>query len=1423
MKITMKKSLAVILSLVMCVSVLFGLSFSTQAADVTNIVNYVYATVPSDDTLIEQAALKGKTVVYNWGTRGEKATFLSPKAVTFYQEYDMAAISEKSGGTIDNAPSSELYTELHSLMFDNHSFVINYDSVRSMLQYTDCQGSGLTSNKISTFYSGKELGPAWYYDNQDLENSISREHIWPNSKGKNGSDEDDIMMLRPVPPNENSSRQNKAYGSENTSSYYHPNTVSNKENSDLDIIEDGELDLRGDVARILLYHYVRWECTDLMWGSAGVIESKDILLDWMAKDPVDTWEMGRNDSVESITGTRNVFVDYPELAYALFNEETPTDFSSPSAGTSSGGSEPDTTPATVKYSELGSITKTVSSVVGQTITLSEHTTTVKDGYTFLGWIENSIADEVTDKPATIYEAGKPYTVNRDTTLYALYSRTEQTEGEGTGTASYKKVTSAPADWSGEYLIVYEAGNVAFNGGLTTLDAVSNTISVEINGTTIESNTTTDAATFTINASGHIKSKSGYYIGNTDDSNKLYSSTSTQYINTITFNADGSAHIVGSGKSVLRFNSASNQTRFRYFKSSTYTGQKAICLYKYEDGSSSVIETTYYFTSDGSEPIYTVSAVSNDETHGTVSTEGYVITANPVAGYKVSGCSISPENAADVAQDGNKFTVSNLTANVTVTISFEALQSDGYYVKVDGALNDWSGEYLIVYEDDSVAFNGGLDKLDVASNTISVDIVDGKIAKNSDTEDVQFTIAKLENDNYSIKSASGYYIGNNTTGNILKSSKSYSDIYDNKISFDENVKISGSGNTVLQFYSATGDSGYRFRYYASKQKDIALYKYVENFDANSTLSASVNNELYGTYSTISNIVYAKPAYGYHLKSYTVTGATAQQNGNMFVLTDITGASINFEFATNEYTLYFKENGTVISTLKGNYKTTVDLPTNIGNAGNGEFVGWALEGTTDIVTEYEIAGNANFVAIYKETESGDSGESTSYYEKVTSTEDLTDGQYLIVYEAGNVAFNGNLTTLDGVNNTIGISFKTDGTIEQQSNTTSAEFTISAVEGGHSVTSASGYYIYKTAYSNGLDSKSSSNAFKTDYINVITFDASGNAILTTGNNSSKTTLRFNAAADQKRFRYYKSGQQAVQLYKLVQVGGDSEPTAEIKGAQVEVGESLAVNYYVELLNADIENVKMRFTLGEDVAIVENSDAKTETINSKTYYVFTFANIPPQHMTNTIKAEVYLGTELLTSLNDYSIQQNAKNLLAAYPNDEVLKQFIADMLYYGEAAQLYRNYKTDNLAATHIGVSLNSQSATSLVAPDFVATPQTNPEATIGDVYFTSATVWFDTTNSIIIKVNSTKNATLKVNGEAVAFDGTQYKTDKIKATEFGNKFVFELYDGETLVQTLEYSVDAYAYAKHINGKTQEMKNLAKALYYYGKSAEAYAAAIA
>ena len=312
MKNITKRSVSIVLSLILCFSVVFGFNFSAEAAT----VDYV----------------KDGSYIYNWGVREEVATFLSPNAEAFYTKNNTsyAKLSVLAGSVTESAvPSSALYKELQTLMTKNHSYINSYDKIKSVCKYTDCQNSAKTNNKISSFYSGNDIGPSW-------NGEWNREHTWPNSKGdKAGSGENDIMMIRPTASSENGSRGNKAYGK--SSGYYNPNNESG-----------GKHDLRGDVARIVLYQYVRWNCTNTgskynstgIYGTNGVIESRAVLLEWMEADPVDTWELGRNDSVQSITGTRNVFVDYPELAFIMLGTDVPTDYATPSGEAKKGATTP---------------------------------------------------------------------------------------------------------------------------------------------------------------------------------------------------------------------------------------------------------------------------------------------------------------------------------------------------------------------------------------------------------------------------------------------------------------------------------------------------------------------------------------------------------------------------------------------------------------------------------------------------------------------------------------------------------------------------------------------------------------------------------------------------------------------------------------------------------------------------------------------------------------------------------------------------------------------------------------------------------------------------------------------------------------------------------------------------------------------------
>ena len=153
------------------------------------------------------------------------------------------------------------------------------------------------------------------------------------------------------------------------------------------------------------------------------------------------------------------------------------------------------------------------------------------------------------------------------------------------TATYEKVTVAPDDWSGEYLIVYEGGKLVFDGSRSTLDAVSNTQEVTIADNQI---TTNKSYAFTIEKNGNnyvIKSSSGYYIGNTSNSkNQLLSNKTTKYDHKITMNGTN-VHIASVNGPILRYNKNSDQLRFRYFKSGSYSSQQAIQLYKLVESTS----------------------------------------------------------------------------------------------------------------------------------------------------------------------------------------------------------------------------------------------------------------------------------------------------------------------------------------------------------------------------------------------------------------------------------------------------------------------------------------------------------------------------------------------------------------------------------------------------------------------------------------------------------------------------------------------------------------------------------------------------------------------------------------------------------------------------------------------------------------------
>ena len=557
-----RRGLSLLLALVMIVSLFAGIQLP-QASAAT--VDYVY----SGD------------YVYNWGTRGEKADYLSPMAEVWWgNQTAYSALKNMSGSSnLDTVSTSALYIALADIMTDAHATMTTYDDTRYLYQYTDCQKSN--TSKLTLLYLGEEVSSTW-----DGGTTFNREHTWPNSLSNSGSNnspkgrEADIMILYAADPTENSTRNNHPYGE--GSGYYDPLYGYNG--------DDGtntkrSLNVRGDVARAILYIYVRYGtdatyndgALNYMWAEdGGVFQNLDTLLSWMESDPVDTWEMGRNDAVESITGTRNVFIDYPELAFLLFNENVPTGYTTPS-----GGKDVVSESYTVTIKENGVTTNTLS---GNSVTLPQSTKTI-DGYKFEGWVEAEV-DKAESKP-TVYAAGASYLPSKDTTLYALYSYSE--DGDSSDTSNTYTLYSGTLT-EGDYIIVYDGGamkNSVTSNRLDYLDVTITDDTISSPDASIVWHIAPDGSYWTI-----FNEAASSYAASTGAKNKAALATSITDNARWTVTGDSTYEFVNLENSSNSVNANLRRNgEYGFACYSTSTG-KALSLYKAASSSGSTI---YYTT------------------------------------------------------------------------------------------------------------------------------------------------------------------------------------------------------------------------------------------------------------------------------------------------------------------------------------------------------------------------------------------------------------------------------------------------------------------------------------------------------------------------------------------------------------------------------------------------------------------------------------------------------------------------------------------------------------------------------------------------------------------------------------------------------------------------------------------------------------
>ena len=178
---------------------------------------------------------------------------------------------------------------------------------------------------------------------------------------------------------------------------------------------------------------------------------------------------------------------------------------------------------TLTYKANGTTIKTASVYSGEAAALPT-TATAYDGYTFVGWALNTVS-ETTTKPS-YYAPGASYTPTASTTFYAVYTRVSG----GTGSVTYNLVSSAPSDWSGNYVITYGSSPSYVLTGMTpssngaSIESTSNRTAYSSTGMSLSSSKLSNVAdkyVFTVASTGSyytIRSKTtGTYLGMTSGS------------------------------------------------------------------------------------------------------------------------------------------------------------------------------------------------------------------------------------------------------------------------------------------------------------------------------------------------------------------------------------------------------------------------------------------------------------------------------------------------------------------------------------------------------------------------------------------------------------------------------------------------------------------------------------------------------------------------------------------------------------------------------------------------------------------------------------------------------------------------------------------------------------------------------------------
>ena len=217
-----------------------------------------------------------------------------------------------------------------------------------------------------------------------------------------------------------------------------------------------------------------------------------------------------------------------------------------------------------------------------------------------------------------------------------------------------------------------------------------------------------------------------------------------------------------------------------------------------------------------------------------------------------------------------------------------------YIKVETEQENWSGTYLIVSEENKLAFNGSLNENDLFATdkpnaTTDIMISDNKIEIAETTDSYAFVIEKY-NEGYSIKSASGCYIG----FDLAKIVGTVGEIFEFKIAYSASNSPIRTESTFLYY----DEKNAQFAVTSNIHTPIQLYKRSETTKSYAFYTTSLSTEVainkYGYSTWYAGMPVAVPE---GMKAYycIVDGNTAVLNDMGTVIPANTGAVLYAEEA------------------------------------------------------------------------------------------------------------------------------------------------------------------------------------------------------------------------------------------------------------------------------------------------------------------------------------------------------------------------------------------------------------------------------------------------------------------------------------------------------------------------------------------------